>query len=71
MLPYTKKLSAFEPEQGIVLLYHTNTSEAYLMDIEQIKELIKQGESHTLEFKKSTTQLKAVFETVCGFLNGH
>src|SRR3989338_3651669 len=71
MLPYTKKLSAFEPEQGIVLLYHTNTSETYLMDIEQIKELVKQGESHTLEFKKSTTQLKAAFETLCGFLNGH
>ena len=41
------------------------------MDIEQIKELVKQGESHTLEFKKSTTQLKAAFETLCGFLNGH
>lgn len=41
------------------------------MKIEQIKELIKQGESHTLEFKKSTTQLKAAFETLCGFLNGH
>ncbi|MBY0272886.1 MAG: putative DNA binding domain-containing protein [Alphaproteobacteria bacterium] len=41
------------------------------MDIGQIKALVKQGESHTLEFKKSTTQLKAVFETLCGFLNGH
>ncbi|OFW68456.1 MAG: hypothetical protein A2X70_07150 [Alphaproteobacteria bacterium GWC2_42_16] len=41
------------------------------MDIEQIKALIKQGESNILEFKKSTTQLKAAFETLCGFLNGH
>ena len=41
------------------------------MDIEQLKSIIKQGESHTLEFKKSTTQLKAAFETLCGFLNGH
>jgi ATP-dependent DNA helicase RecG len=71
MLPSTKKLSAFEPEQGIVSLYHTNSSETYLMDIEQIKELVKQGESHTLEFKKSTTQLKSAFETLCGFFNGH
>ena len=41
------------------------------MNIEQLKSIIKQGESHTLEFKKSTTQLKAAFETLCGFLNEH
>src|SRR3990167_9100972 len=40
------------------------------MDLEQIKELVKQGESHTLEFKKSTSQLQGVFQTLCGFLNG-
>ena len=40
------------------------------MDIDQIIALIQQGESQHLEFKKSTTQLKPGFETVCAFLNG-
>jgi ATP-dependent DNA helicase RecG len=40
------------------------------MDIDQIIALIQQGESHHLEFKKSTTQLKPAFETICAFLNG-
>jgi ATP-dependent DNA helicase RecG len=40
------------------------------MNIEQLTSLAKQGESHTLEFKKSTTQIQAAFETVCAFLNG-
>jgi ATP-dependent DNA helicase RecG len=40
------------------------------MDIEQIIKLTQQGESHYLEFKKSTTQLKPAFETICAFLNG-
>jgi ATP-dependent DNA helicase RecG len=39
------------------------------MDINQVTALISQGESQTLEFKKSTAQLKAAFETVCAFLN--
>jgi ATP-dependent DNA helicase RecG len=39
------------------------------MNINQIKTLIKQGESSSLEFKTSTSQLKASFETVCAFLN--
>lgn len=34
-----------------------------------IKKLISQGESETLEFKKSTTQSKPAFETLCAFLN--
>jgi ATP-dependent DNA helicase RecG len=67
----TKKVSAFDPEQGIVSFNHANSSETHLMDIEQIKELVKQGESHTLEFKTSLTQLKGSFESLCGFLNGH
>ena len=41
------------------------------MDIGQVTALIQQGESHSLEFKKSTTQLKPAFETVCAFLNGN
>jgi ATP-dependent DNA helicase RecG len=36
---------------------------------EQIKMLVKKGESSTLEFKKSTAQLQAAFQTVCAFLN--
>lgn len=32
--------------------------------------LIKQGESHTVEFKKSSTDItKDVYETVCSFSN--
>ena len=40
------------------------------MNIEQLKQLISDGESQTLEFKKSTAQLKPAFETICSFLNG-
>ena len=40
------------------------------MDIKQIDSLIHQGESETLEFKKSTARLASAFETVCAFLNG-
>lgn len=40
------------------------------MNIKEIKLIISQRESHTLEFKKSTGQLKAAFETLCAFLNG-
>ena len=40
------------------------------MDIDQVAALIKQGESNNLEFKKSTTQIKPAFQTVCAFLNG-
>jgi ATP-dependent DNA helicase RecG len=40
------------------------------VNIEQLKQLISTGESNRLEFKKSTTQIKAAFETLCAFLNG-
>ena len=39
------------------------------MKLDNIKMLISRGESETLEFKKSTTQLKAGMETLCAFLN--
>lgn len=39
------------------------------MDINQLKILIEQGESATLELKKSTAQLKSACETACAFLN--
>lgn len=41
------------------------------MNIDDLKKLIAQKESHTLEFKKSTSLLKPIFQTLCGFLNGH
>ncbi len=40
-----------------------------VMNIRQLKALITQGESETLEFKTSTAQLKSACETLCGFLN--
>jgi ATP-dependent DNA helicase RecG len=40
------------------------------MDLNQIEEIIKQGELNTVEFKKSTGMLRAAFVTVCAFLNG-
>jgi ATP-dependent DNA helicase RecG len=39
------------------------------MDIDRVTALIQQGESHNLEFKKSTAQLKPAYETACAFLN--
>ncbi len=40
------------------------------MNIEQLQQLVGRGESDRLEFKKSTTQMKPAFETLCAFLNG-
>src|SRR5579872_555152 len=40
------------------------------MNLQKIKILASRGESETLEFKKSTAQLFAAFETICAFLNG-
>lgn len=39
------------------------------MNITQLKNLVKRGESETLEFKKSTGLLSAAVQTVCAFLN--
>jgi len=39
------------------------------VNIAHLKNLIQQGESQHLEFKKSTTQIKPAFETACAFLN--
>lgn len=41
------------------------------MDIKGLKELVSGGESETLEFKKSTAQLRRAAETLCGMLNGN
>ena len=40
------------------------------MNIEQLQTLVDKGESDRIEFKKSTTQIKPAFETLCAFLNG-
>lgn len=40
-----------------------------IMDIQQLERLVKQGESETVEFKKSTALLRSAFETVCALLN--
>ena len=37
----------------------------------KLKNIIAQGESDTLEFKKSTAQLRRATETLCGMLNGN
>lgn len=39
------------------------------MDIHEIKKIIAEGESATLEFKTSTANLKSAFETICAYLN--
>lgn len=40
-----------------------------IMNIDDIKRLVAQGESETLEFKKSIANLKSASEALCGFLN--
>lgn len=40
------------------------------MELAELKEIIQKGESDVLEFKKSTSLLHAIAETLCGFLNG-
>lgn len=40
------------------------------INLKSLEKLVKEGESHTLEFKKTTGQLSSTFETVCAFLNG-
>jgi ATP-dependent DNA helicase RecG len=41
-----------------------------MMKLKQLQALIQQGESEAVEFKKSTALLRAIFETICAFLNG-
>ncbi|OGT32118.1 MAG: hypothetical protein A3E87_08315 [Gammaproteobacteria bacterium RIFCSPHIGHO2_12_FULL_35_23] len=40
------------------------------MKIAALNNLIKNGESTTIEFKSSTANLKSAAETLCAFLNG-
>ena len=39
------------------------------MNQQQLKELLKKGESEEVEFKKSTAQLEKGLKAICGFLN--
>ncbi|MCK4546145.1 MAG: putative DNA binding domain-containing protein [Candidatus Eisenbacteria sp.] len=39
------------------------------MDLKQLEKLVAAGESETVEFKKSTGQLRPAGQTLCGFLN--
>ena len=41
------------------------------MDLEDLTTLVSAGESETVEFKKSTSQLRRAAEALCGMLNGH
>lgn len=41
------------------------------MNIGNIKKISSQGESESVEFKKSTAQLRAACKTICAFLNGN
>jgi len=40
------------------------------MDLKALKLLVSGGESETVEFKKTTGQLRRAAETICGMLNG-
>lgn len=42
-----------------------------MIDLKQLEELVKKGESTTLEYKKSTQLLDRAFETICAFLNSN
>lgn len=40
------------------------------MSLDQLRQLLVSGESETLEFKKSTGDLKGGMETLCGCRSG-
>lgn len=40
------------------------------MNLEDLQQLVSQGESERLEFKKTTAEMRGGMETLCGFLNG-
>jgi len=41
------------------------------VDRNELERLTQKGESETIEFKKSTAQLRRAMETLCGMLNGN
>lgn len=40
------------------------------MDRDKLEQLVRQGETENIEFKKSSAQLRRAMETLCGMLNG-
>ena len=46
------------------------TEEPLLMTLDQLQQLVAEGESERREFKKSTGELRGGMESLCGFLNG-
>jgi ATP-dependent DNA helicase RecG len=40
------------------------------MDRDELEQLVRHGETETIEFKKSSAQLRRAMETLCGMLNG-
>jgi ATP-dependent DNA helicase RecG len=40
------------------------------MNRDQLEQLVRHGETETIEFKKSSAQLRRAMETLCGMLNG-
>lgn len=49
---------------------HKDHNDELEMDIRELKKFVSAGESETVEFKKSTGQLRRAAETLCGMLNG-
>lgn len=41
------------------------------MKRQDLEKIVRAGESETVEFKKSTAQLRRAGETLCGMLNGN
>lgn len=48
---------------------HKDRNDELKMDIRELKKFVSAGESETVEFKKSTGQLRRACETLCGMLN--
>jgi ATP-dependent DNA helicase RecG len=55
---------------GLVGLVHSAAEIVATMNPAALQSLVASGESATLEFKRSTAELKRVGETICAFLNG-
>lgn len=55
------------------MLYHYISSASFdegaFVTLDEIKNLVQSGESHELEFKRSTGVIKSALETACAFLN--
>ena len=43
----------------------------WIVDLDELQELVATGESEQLEFKSTTGGLRGGMETLCGFLNGN